>query len=101
MLVWPMRFALAIVLSASFYAGLAPAPLLLVADNTAPRVATGQHILPKAKTGVDHDSVRPVNPNLRPTSIAPRPKPLLPKNAKTGVDDDSVRPALPPATPIR
>lgn len=54
---------------------------------------------PRARTGVDDDSVRPLAPNARPRVSPLRlPKPTLPQG-RIGVDDDSVRPVLPKRQP--
>jgi hypothetical protein len=64
-----------------------------------PPTVGGKAALPKARTGVDDDSVRPVAPGVSP---APRPPITMPKvmpKGRIGVDDDSVRPVLPKREP--
>jgi hypothetical protein len=64
-----------------------------------PPVVGGKTVLPKARTGVDDDSVRPIAPGVRPAIQPSVPVPKVVPNGRIGVDDDSVRPVLPKGEP--
>jgi hypothetical protein len=65
-----------------------------------PPTVGGKAALPKARTGVDDDSVRPVAPGVSPGTRPPLAMPKVLPKRRIGVDDDSVRPVLPKGEPL-